>query len=79
MTSLVCDAQTIELDFTERCNDHADHDNANVAESSERWLRETEHPGCEQNSNRGCSLEHLDKADIEVEICNVAADQRKRE
>jgi hypothetical protein len=78
-TNLVQDSDQDEVNLANGGNDDTDDDGRDVEELLQVGLGDTKKPAGDKHSDGRGGLEHLDEGDREVEVRQVAADERQRE
>lgn len=78
-TNLVQNSDEDKVNLANRSNDDTNNDGRNVEELPEVGLGDTEEPARDKHGNGGGGLEHLDEGNREVQVCEVAANQRQTE
>lgn len=78
-SNLVHDTNNDEVDFAHRRNDDTDDNGGDVEELLQVWRGHTQSPAGNQDGDGSGGLEHLNKGNGEVEVCQVTADQTQAE
>lgn len=73
------DTDKDEVKLANRGNDDTNNDGRNVEELFQVGLGDTKSPTGKQDSDGGCSLEHLNEGNGQVEVSQVAANQTQTE
>lgn len=77
--SLTDETDQVELDLAKGSDNDAKDNDTDVSKHLHVWRGNTESPGGEQGDDGVGGLQHLDEGDREVQVGDVAADQRQAE